>query len=59
MKNPSINDSLLLVDIIDECIKEYSSEPPPIDKLDASLAKSTEDSEVGIHEISLGENPTN
>lgn len=28
LKNSSIGDSCCLVDIIDECVKEYSSEPP-------------------------------
>lgn len=35
MKNSSINDLCCFVDIIDECIKELSSEPSPTEELDA------------------------
>lgn len=34
LKNPSINDSWCFIDIIDECIKELSSEPPLTEELD-------------------------
>lgn len=35
MKIPSINEQCCLVDIIDECVKDYSSEPHMTNELDA------------------------
>lgn len=39
LKNPSMTDSYYFVDIIDERVKDLSSEPPSTEELDAPLTK--------------------
>ena len=56
MKNPSINDTACLVDIIDECIKEHASGPPPTKGMDVSLTE-TEVEEASPHQEELDVNP--
>lgn len=60
MKNTSFGDSYCQVDVINDCVKQYSSDPHSLDGLEASLIgkENHENNEAKAYKKLLDENST-